>query len=210
MGRPRLAGFSLFHVERLWRQLISKTGAACTEGQIAMLTRYRDWLADEARVGGGIGPKEVDRLDWRHIGDSLLYLSAMPESDEVLDVGSGAGLPGIPLAVARPDTLFVLLDRSRRRVELLRRAVRVLDVGNIEVIHGDFEDWNRTVPVVVSRAAIPPEKMRPGLTRVLSPGGTAIIGGSWAASPSVDGYQTIEIGTENLDQPVWILMMRQT
>lgn len=186
------------------------TTGSCAPSQIELLTRFRDWLGTEAVIGGGIGPAEVDRLDRRHVADSLLFLFGLGRESDVLDVGSGVGLPGIPLAIAQPDTRYRLLERSGRRTTLAKRAVRVLDLENVEVIQGDFAKWHRDETVIVSRAALRPQRMKAVLERVLAPGGVAVLGGSWSSPPDEPGYETKEVGAEILDQPVWILMMRRT
>ncbi len=197
-------------MEHLWGDILIRANGALIRGQIDLLSRFRDWLSTEASPAGGIGPGESDRLDLRHIADSLLFLFAMPETPAALDVGSGVGLPGIPLAIARPDTMFHLLDRSARRVDLMKRATRVLDLENVQVVQGDFTDWTMSLPLVVSRAALPPARMLVELRRVLSPGGRAVLGGSWTSEPDCDGFEVLDVGSEILDQPVWILMMQQT
>lgn len=197
-------------MEQLWREIVIAATGTCEDNQVQSLARYRDWLATEAARDGGIGPAEIERLDRRHIADSLLFLLGLGQVTDVLDVGSGVGLPGIPLAIARPEVQFRLLDRSGRRVALARRAKRVLDLENVEVIQGDFTGWIDKETTIVSRAAIPPRTMKPVLERVLSPGGLAILGGSWTSRPSEEGFETKEVGLEILDHTVWILMMRQT
>lgn len=197
-------------MEPIWSKLITKNRGSCDDGQIDLLLRYRDWLVDEAEVAGGIGPAEADRIDRRHVTDSLLFLELLPETESVLDVGSGVGLPGIPLAIACPDVEFRLLDRSRRRVDLMRRAVRILGLKNTQVIQGDFANWSTMESTIVSRATIPPQVIQPLLRSRLSSGGVALLGGSWTNPPAVAGYEIREVGTENLDQTVWILMMQQT
>jgi len=104
------------HVQRV----IEFLGLRLDQDQIEKLARYRDWLRDEAIPAGGLGPKERRRLESRHIADSLLFgagFGAVPE--HVRDLGSGVGLPGIPLAVAHPRSQLELVDRSQRRVDLM-------------------------------------------------------------------------------------------
>lgn len=76
----------------------------------------------------------------RHIVDSLVILPWV-RGPRVLDVGSGAGLPGIPLAIGRPALHVVLLDSSAKRVRFMRQAVAELNLGNVEVAHGRVEDY---------------------------------------------------------------------
>lgn len=202
----------MFHVEPvdLWLRIADASSFPVPDGLAENLSRYREWLLDEALPAGGIGPGEASRVDIRHIADSLLFSLLIEPGGEVLDVGTGVGLPGIPLACLMPETRFVLLDRSARRVRLANRAVRVLQLGNVEVVQSDLHSWRQPSSVVVSRATIPPEDLLLPLKRLVSPGGIAVIGGSWNERPEVDGYDAKEIGSAFLDRSVWILMMRQT
>jgi 16S rRNA (guanine(527)-N(7))-methyltransferase RsmG len=174
------------------------------------LERYRGWLLTEAAEAGGIGPNESDRIDNRHIGDSLLFAAGFEKRPaRVLDVGSGVGLPGIPLAVLMPETSFHLLDRSRRRVDLMKRATRILDLPNVEVVHGDIVDWTRPVEGIVSRASLSPETALSSFGRLLTTNGVAVVGGSWGSRPDIAGFQPLEVPATVLDQTVWLLIMRQ-
>jgi 16S rRNA (guanine(527)-N(7))-methyltransferase RsmG len=173
-----------------------------------ILDQYRDWLLTEAVTAGGLGPNERLRVDNRHIGDSLLFARGFEAPERILDVGSGVGLPGIPLSVVMPDTSFVLLDRSGRRVELMRRVCRILQLTNVEVIQGDIEEWDDKFDGIVSRGSLSPEQATGVFPRLLHPGGVAVLGGSWASPPSVSGFELLEVPATVLDQRVWLLIMR--
>lgn len=201
----------MFHVEpNPWLQIAEASPFPAPDDLSEKLARYRDWLVTEAIPAGGIGPGEASRLDTRHIADSLLFAMAMEPTELVLDVGTGVGLPGIPLACLMPETRFVLLDRAARRVGLAKRAARVLQLANVEAVQSDIFDWKLPVPSLVSRATIPPEDLLPTLKALVIPGGIAVVGGSWSERPDVNGYEVKEIGSAFLDRSVWILMMRQT
>ena len=168
------------------------------------------WLATEGFSAGGIGTNEPEHLDRRHLGDSLLFASQFsPEASEVWDLGSGAGLPGIPLAIVLPATEFHLLDRSGRRCRLLRRAIRILDLPNCHVEQVDIEDLEGTVDVIVSRASLPPRALGAVVERHLNPGGVAVAAGSWLERPDFEGWTTVEIPPDALDQTIWLLIMRR-
>lgn len=173
------------------------------------LERFADWLATEAIDAGGLGPGEGSRVVDRHIVDSLLFAGVWSQSGDVLDVGSGVGLPGIPLAIAAPDRHFVLLDRSARRGELARRAVRILDLENVEVLQGDLDAFDWTDWVVVSRASLSPERLRERIA-VAGPPRELLVAGSHLAPLQIPGFETVEISAEILDRPVWILRMAQS
>jgi 16S rRNA (guanine527-N7)-methyltransferase len=198
-------------VKRLWVERAAEfLRVDIDPAQIELLEAYTSWLEDEAISAGGIGPDEKGRLEKRHIVDSLLFASCFPnETDWVRDIGSGVGLPGIPLAVLLPDTDFELLDRSGRRVDLMRRAVRVLGLNNVEVVQGEIERISVPSPVLVSRAALSPAGTSRRANHLLTVGGTAILGGSWVKRPVHAGWKTVEIPRMVLDQPVWLLIMRR-
>ena len=181
-----------------------------SQDQIESLVTYRDWLIEEAVPAGGLGPAESDRVDRRHIADALLFATPVGDAPgSIADLGSGVGLPGIPLAILFPDTQLTLVDRAGRRADLLRRAIRVLDLSNVEVRQMDIEAMDAEFDVIVSRATIPPLKMRDHADRLLTPGGIAVLGGSWKEEPAFEGWEAVEIPAEVLDRPVWILIMRR-
>jgi len=194
---------------QIWARCTAWAGRELSAAQISTLDRYRHWLLTEAVEAGGIGPNETTRIDNRHIGDSLLFAGGFDQTpEEILDVGSGVGLPGIPLSIVMPDSQFLLLDRSGRRTDLMKRVIRVLELSNVEVVHGDISAWDTQVGGVVSRASLSPEQALTSFSRILKSGGTAVVGGSWAAPPMVSGFDLLEIPGTVLDQRVWLLIMR--
>lgn len=145
--------------------------------RLEKLSRYSDWLREEAAPAGGIGPGEGDRVVERHVADSLAFgVGFSPGQQEILDIGSGVGLPGIPLAILRCRSSLVLLDRSGRRCDLAERAVRILGLDNVVVSHGSAEDWKDRRDVLVMRAALPPTEAFPLVERLLRPTGVAVLG----------------------------------
>ncbi len=179
-----------------------------SDGQRELLALFESWLADEAATAGAIGPGEVTKLRRRHIADSLLYAGFVSRPHEAWDLGSGAGLPGIPLAIALPETSWKLVDRSGKRADLMRRASRVLKLENVEVVESDILSMSGTVEAMVARASLPPDRLRTVALKHLASGGIAVTGGSWRSRPRAEGWQTLEIPREVLDRPVWLLMMR--
>lgn len=193
----------------LWSRCARWAGIDLEAGTVTQLTRYRDWLRDEAIPAGGLGPGETDRIDSRHIADSLLFAGLIdPDVPEIWDFGTGAGLPGIPLAILRPDVRITLVDRSKRRAHLARRAVRVLNLENARVLQGEIADIPMGLPALVSRAVLPPPRAAESLYPRLKPGGSLILGGSWEVEPGYPGWDTVTVPTEILDREVWLLMMR--
>jgi 16S rRNA (guanine527-N7)-methyltransferase len=101
--------------------------------------RYAEMLAGRGIDRGVIGPREADRLWDRHLLNSAALGELIPEGVRLLDLGSGAGLPGIPLAIARPDLTIVLLESMARRVAWLLEVITELDLA-VSVHHGRAED----------------------------------------------------------------------
>jgi 16S rRNA (guanine527-N7)-methyltransferase len=203
----------LFHVKptEIWSRCAEWAGHDLDATAVERLQQYRSWLIDEAIPSGGLGPDEGPRVDQRHIGDSLLFASVFDHgAEEVWDVGSGVGLPGIPLAILLAGTEFVLLDRSARRVNLARRAVRILRLENVQVLQGEIDSIPAGLAIIVSRATLPPGEAAKHLAPRIRPGGQLVLGGSWDHEPVHPGWETIPVPGEILDHQVWILMMRHS
>lgn len=210
MVREPLVEVAWFHVEHFERMrlLASEFGVILDDTQLRALDRYAAWLLDEATLAGGIGPNEADTVIDRHLLDSLSFLAPLHRTPaSLLDVGSGVGLPGIPLAVALPKTEVVLVDRSGRRCRLLNRAIRVLDLENAEVVQAAISEVQRWVDVAVSRASLPPSELLPHLRRLTNLG---IVAGSTRTEPTFEGYEAMKIESRYLEIPRWLLIMRQS
>lgn len=181
------------------------------ETQLHTLQRYGEWLWEEAIVAGGLGPNEGERIVERHLADSLLFAGGWrrprpPRS--VADLGSGVGLPGIPLAILWPTTTVYLVERAGRRTRLLRRAVRILAL-EMEVVEADASRIDLAgIEMVVARAAAPPAESLEWANRLLGTGGVAVIGGSHVERPQrCAGEEILAVPPEVLDRPVWLRIM---
>ncbi|AQX15874.1 16S rRNA (guanine(527)-N(7))-methyltransferase [Tessaracoccus lapidicaptus] len=124
------------------------------------LKRYVDILASRGISWGLMGPREGERLWQRHVGNSLALDDAVPQGSDVADVGSGAGLPGLPLAIVRPDLRVTLIEPLLRRANFLQEAVDELGLGDrVTVVRARAEDVRERYDVVVCRAVAPLEKL---------------------------------------------------
>jgi 16S rRNA (guanine527-N7)-methyltransferase len=109
--------------------------------RLALVTRLADLLADAGVVRGLIGPREAPRLWDRHLLNCAVLGELLPSGARIVDVGTGAGLPGLVLACARPDLRVDLVEPLQRRTDFLREAVEVLNVGDrVRVVRGRAED----------------------------------------------------------------------
>jgi 16S rRNA (guanine527-N7)-methyltransferase len=140
--------------------------------------RYVARLAGDGVARGLIGPREVPRLWERHVLNSAAVAEAVPPGARVVDVGSGAGLPGIPLGLARPDITLTLVEPMARRVEFLEEALRDLADGETlpwRVIRGRAEEKAVVsavgpVDVVTARAVAPLPRLVGWCRGLLRPG----------------------------------------
>ncbi len=137
--------------------------------------RSVDILASEGVTRGLIGPREVPRLWERHLLNCAVITDLMPEHSTVCDVGSGAGLPGIPLALLRPDLQLTLLEPLLRRVTFLTEVVEVLDLADrVTVVRERAEEHKARYAVVLARAVAPLVKLVPWCAPLRSPTGTIL------------------------------------
>lgn len=116
--------------------------------------RYAQHLATTGIEWGLIGPREIDRLWTRHILNCAVVAEFIDDSDVVGDVGSGAGLPGIPIALLRPEAQVVLIEPMERRVEWLKMVVDDLGLDNVRIVRARVEELvdEEMFTVVTSRA----------------------------------------------------------
>lgn len=141
-------------------------------------------LATDGVVRGLIGPREAPRLWERHLLNCAVLGEAIPEGVDVCDVGSGAGLPGLVLALARPDLQLTLVEPLLRRTSFLSEAVDHLGLTNVEVVRARADELHgsRAFSVVTSRAVAPLERLLDWSMPLVRAGGslTAMKGASAA------------------------------
>ena len=132
-----------------------------TVDRLAVATDYVELLATDGVVRGLIGPREAPRLWSRHVLNCAVIADEIPPDSSVCDIGSGAGLPGLVLAIARPDAQVTLVEPLLRRTTFLEEAVGHLGLDNVEVVRGRAEALHgrRTFDVVTSRAVAPLERL---------------------------------------------------
>lgn len=165
-----------------------------------LAVRYVDFLAGPGLERGLMGPRERPRLWDRHVLNSAAAASHIGDGESVVDIGSGAGLPGIPLALARPDLRMTLVEPLLRRVNFLEEIIDELDV-EVRVIRGRAEE--KTViakagesDVVTSRAVAPLAKLAGWSAPLLRAGGrmVALKGASAAEEVERDGKALKKLG----------------
>lgn len=189
-----------------------------TRDQRALLLKFEKWLAEEAIRSGGVGRQEADRLWDRHIADSLAFITGLPtDTDTLVDVGGGVGLPSIPIAILRPELTCTLIDRSERRASLAQRAVRVLAIPNLSVVNRDIDQVHEHFDVATFRASLrlPDAALVSG--RILSGSGVGLFAVSRREQrPSIPtppegiDFHLSSEGSGVLDTPFWLLRMQRS
>ena len=132
---------------------------------------FAHFLATAGIERGLIGPREGERIWDRHIFNCLPVTQLLPEGTTLFDIGSGAGLPGIVIALARPDIQVTLIEPLERRVEFLKEATVGL---NIEVIRGRAQDVKKSAHYVTARAVAPLEKLKKMSWHMVKTGGALL------------------------------------
>jgi len=128
------------------------------QGGSDQIQAYADLLAGPGIERGLIGPKEGDRIWQRHIANCIPITTLIPNGVRVADIGSGAGLPGIVIALARPDLKVTLIEPLSRRVDFLNEVIKELGLS-IEVIRARSEVVKKQFEIVTARAVAPLERL---------------------------------------------------
>lgn len=144
--------------------------------RLPLAVAYAEQLAGPGIERGLLGPREVPRIWDRHILNSAVLGSLVDPALTVADVGSGAGLPGIPLAIARPDLEVVLIEPLLRRSEFLAETVAVLGLDGVTVLRARAEEAQPRgrFDVVTARAVAPMERLAGWTLPLLRPGGVLL------------------------------------
>lgn len=144
--------------------------------RLPVAVAYADLLATDGVVRGLIGPREAPRLWDRHLLNSAVLGEAIPQGSTVCDIGSGAGLPGLVVAIARPDLSITLVEPLLRRTTFLDEVVEALSLTNVEVVRGraDALHGSRTFDVVTSRAVAPLDRLLEWSMPLVAPTGALV------------------------------------
>lgn len=141
--------------------------------RLALAHKYTASLADAGVVRGLIGPREVPRLWERHVLNSAVIAERLPEGAQLADVGSGAGLPGIPVAIARADLSVTLIEPLLRRTVYLEEIVEELGL-DVEVLRARAEDVDATFEFVTARAVARLDKLARWCMPLVASGGSLL------------------------------------
>ena len=179
------------------------------------LESYANWLATEGVVRGLIGPREVDRIWDRHLANCAALAELIATGSSVIDIGSGAGLPGLVVAIIRPDCQVTLVEPLLRRSEFLQEVATDLSLENVTVIRARAEQVkDRKASVVTARAVAPLERLLGWAMPLVAPGGELLaMKGSNAAQEIADAHgklskyqvEICQVGQAIVDPPTTIV-----
>ncbi len=155
---------------------LAAIGFALTEAQAAALTAFVALLLKWNKVYNLTGVRGAEEIVDRHLVESFALRSLL-QGTHVADVGSGGGLPGLPLAIVEPERRFTLIESRSKRVRFLRHAVAELKLTNTEVAHGRAEDLRvaRPFDTVLARAVAPPAELLSICRHLTAPGSILLL-----------------------------------
>ena len=183
---------------------------------------FAELLTEEATVRGLIGPREVPRLWERHLLNCAVITDLMPEGSSVCDIGSGAGLPGLVVAIRRPDLSVTLLEPLLRRTTFLELAVSRMGLDNVSVHRGRAEELHgdAVFDVVTSRAVAPMDRLARWSLPLVGSGGLFLAMKGSSATDELDRSQkmlrrlggvdaeVLSVGERWLSPPVTVVSVR--
>jgi 16S rRNA (guanine527-N7)-methyltransferase len=183
---------------------------------------FAELLTEEATVRGLIGPREVPRLWERHILNCAVITERMPEGSSVCDIGSGAGLPGLAIAIRRPDLNLFLVEPLLRRTTFLDLAVSRMGLDNVTVHRGRAEELHgdAVFDVVTSRAVAPMDRLARWSLPLVRPGGLFLAMKGSSAEEELQGAAKVlrrlggtdahveTLGGQWLEPPVTVVSVR--
>jgi len=217
---------------------LSSADKCSTWNNSANLTLFRETLQDACRVNGiSLGDDEVDKClkyyqilckfnrvvnltritdpvkaATMHFLDSIMVSKYLPEGQNILDVGSGAGFPGLVLAIIYPQRNFTLLDASQKRVDFLKIAAGQLKLENINAVHGRWpEDLaDQSSDIILSRATFSDLSVWEDATRVLKGAGTLLLLRGENKNATIKGFRVElkQVSFEQLENDRFILMCK--
>jgi 16S rRNA (guanine527-N7)-methyltransferase len=166
---------------------------AFSTDRLGLAERYVELLASDGVERGLIGPREAPRLWERHVLNCLAIEAAVPQSASVADLGSGAGLPGLVLAIGRPDLAVTLVEPLLRRVTFLEEVVETLELGRVRVVRARAEELHGTdtFDVVTARALAPLTRLLDWGMPLVAPSGMLLAMKGSSARDEVDAARSV-------------------
>lgn len=191
--------------------------------RLEMAEKFVDHLCSTGIEHGLLGPREVPRMWSRHVLNCAVLAPELPADGEVADVGSGAGLPGIALAIARPDVDFMLIEPMERRVQWMDTVAKDLGLDNVRLIRARAEEAVDEVmaDVVTARAVSALKKLIPLTVPLLADEGELMLLKGRSAKAEVDAAskaiskhklqrpEVLQLGEGLLEEPTTVVRCRR-
>jgi 16S rRNA (guanine527-N7)-methyltransferase len=170
-------------------------------GQEGAIAAFADFLVGAGIERGLIGPREGERIWDRHIFNCLPVTQLLPVGASLFDIGSGAGLPGVVIALARPDLQVTLIEPLERRVEFLNEVVAAIPElpFPIQVLRGRAQDIKKSADFVTARAVAPLEKLKKMSWHMVKTGGSLLAMKGESAAAEMVGVKGAELHEIKLD-----------
>lgn len=204
--------------EEVFEPELEPTEAAIIFGNgIEQARGYAKALVRDGDLLGLLGPRELPRLWTRHILNSAVVSELVPAGKTVADIGSGAGLPGIPMAICLPETQFTLIEPMERRSDWLKELVLELGLTNVKVLRARAEEVGEVFDIATARAVSAlPKLLRMTVPLVRDGGEVLALKGSKALEEiddakrlqkklGVSSFEIVYAGEEVLDQPTLVV-----
>ncbi len=181
---------------------------------------YFNALVRDSDELGLLGPREMPKLWSRHILNSAVVAELVPAGKTCADVGSGAGLPGIPMAIAQPDAEFILIEPMERRSNWLKKMVDEIGLTNVRVIRARAEEVGEVFDIVTARAVSALPKLLRMTVPLTRDGGEIIALKGSKAGEEIDeskkltkklkikSFEIVQVGTAHLAEPTTVVLTK--
>jgi 16S rRNA (guanine527-N7)-methyltransferase len=186
--------------------------------RLPLARAYAAALVRDSDLLGLLGPREMPKLWTRHILNSAVVAELVPAGKTVADVGSGAGLPGIPMAIAQPDAHFTLIEPMERRSDWLKQIAAELGLTNVTVLRARAEEVGEAFDLVTARAVSALPKLLRLTVPITNHGGKVLaLKGSKAAEEieeakklskklKIAGFEVVHTGKQFLSEPTLVVV----
>lgn len=182
------------------KESLKELNIEISEKQLNQFYNYMNILIEWNKVMNLTNITEPEEIIQKHFVDSLTVLKSIKENDSIIDVGTGAGFPGIPIKIAFPETRITLLDSLNKRIKFLEEVINKLELKNIETIHGRAEEvahnkkYREKYDIAIARAVAPLNVLSEYLLPFVKIGGYAIcMKGTKGKEEAEEGKNAIKI-----------------
>jgi 16S rRNA (guanine527-N7)-methyltransferase len=215
----------MFHVEPSEAEVYKPETEPAVAGEIfgANISKARIYfnaLVRDSDELGLLGPREMPKLWSRHILNSAVVAELVPAGKTCADVGSGAGLPGIPMAIAQPAAEFILIEPMERRSNWLKKMVDEIGLTNVRVIRARAEEVGEVFDIVTARAVSALPKLLRMTVPLTRDGGEIIALKGSKAGEEIDeskkltkklkikSFEIVQVGTAHLAEPTTVVLTK--